>query len=95
MENETDKIEWYEIRDGHIAMKGARIIGVIHRAEGMPCVAYQISPMAGMFSSLEAAKAELEEGHARYLEGGKSQKDFYLEVLKQVVAALEAKAQKP
>jgi hypothetical protein len=90
------QIEWHEFKGGrHLMMKGDMLLGIIEPSEGLPCEAYHFQPVAGLFTTIEAAKAEAEKSHARFLanhvEDGKPPENFYLEILKQVVVALEAK----
>jgi hypothetical protein len=105
MENEKEKngveppFEWFDFKGRHVAMKGDMILCIVEPAEGLPCEAWHIQPVAGLYTTVESAKSEAEKGHARFIanqaEDEKPEPNFYLEVLKQVVAALEAKAQKP
>jgi len=98
MENETE-IVWHKFKSSHVAMKGEQIVGIVEPAEDFPCEAFVITPVSFMYLTVDAAKEEFLKGHERFLkrhaEDEKPEPNFYLEVLKQVVAALEAKAQKP
>jgi hypothetical protein len=99
MENEKNSVElpfeWFDFKGRHVAMKGDMILCIVEPAEGLPCEAWHIQPVAGLFTTLESAKSEAEKGHARYIahqeEDEKPPKNLYLDILKQVVAALEAK----
>jgi hypothetical protein len=101
MENEQQKngleppLEWFDFKGRHVAMKGDTILCIIEPAEGLPCEAWHVQPVAGLYTTLDSAKSEAEKGHARFMEhqaeDKKPQEDYYLGILKQVVAALEAK----
>jgi hypothetical protein len=91
---ETKPIEWHEIKGAQVGMKGDQVICIVERVEGLPFEAYGVNPMSAVYRTLDAAKSEAEAGHTRFLEAqkGQPQSNFYLDILKQVVAALEAKA---
>lgn len=100
MEETKPEIEWHKFKDAHIAMRGDQILFLVERIPDFPCEAYGIAPQQGMYSNLEAAKAEAEAGHARFLKHqaqheGPPPNDFYIDILKGVVAALESKVKKP
>jgi hypothetical protein len=99
MENEEPKLEWHKMKTQHVAIKGDLIVCIVEPAEGLACEAWRIQPVAGLYTTIEAAKEAAEKGHEQYvahqLEDGKPQDNLYLDVLRGVVAALEAKYKKP
>jgi hypothetical protein len=99
MENEEPKLEWHKMKSQYVAIKGDMIVCIVEPAEGLACEAWRIQPVAGLYTTIEAAKEGAEKAHAQYLanhpEDGKPQDNLYLDLLRGVVAALEAKYKKP
>lgn len=96
MEETKPKIEWFEFKGAHVAMKGEQIICIVQQMEDFPCEAYVINPQGGVYSTLKAAKREAEAGNAMFekcqAKAEEPPQNFYLDILKQIVAALETKA---
>lgn len=96
MEETKPAIEWHKFKDKHVAIRGEEILAIIDPVEGFPCEAYGMNVINGMFSTVEAAKSGADKAIAKFLERVDHMDDppqnFYLDILKQIVAALETKA---
>jgi hypothetical protein len=58
---EAPKLEWHEIKGEWVGMFGNQIICMIGKMEDMPCEAWMINPMQGVYVTADSAKQGAQE----------------------------------
>lgn len=96
MEDTDIKIEWHKFKDSHIAFYGQEIVAILHKADDFPCEAYAFDMCNGMYTSIDAAKADSEPHIRRFIKNSNVSKEppkktpnMYLDILRAAVKALE------
>ena len=90
MEKPTElPIEWHQMKGSIVALRGDEIIAIVNKMTDMPCEAFSVQPLAGVYTTIEAAKAEVEKGVKRMKEN--KPLDF-VAMLRNMVAAMDKPA---
>jgi hypothetical protein len=95
VEETKPAVEWHKFKDKHVMMQGDKVLAIVEPVQDFPCEAFGVEILQQMYVSLDAAKADAEACYAgflrRHTEDARPQPNFYLDILRQVVTALEAK----
>ncbi len=90
-------LEWHKVKDCWVAMRGQQAVCIIEKVEGAPIELWAPHILRDCFTTTEDAKVQglknlalVDQAMAPPIPR-KSEKEWYLEILKQVVSALEVK----